>query len=138
MNKKEYVKTWKPFIVWIIGFPIMSIITPASLNVSAKMSTLIILLFTVIYLYLLMLIIYKGEYVYWINGGPTYEEAKSGGSERRKKYAKSHLDLFSKMMLICLAYGFISLLFSFPIWIDIIIISGAIIVTVFATIPIKF
>ncbi len=138
MNKKEYIKTWKPFIAWIIGFPIIGIIIPAAFNVSAKISTLITLLITAAYLYLLMLIIYKGEYVYWINGGPTYEEAKSEGSERRRKYAKAHLDLFSKMTLVCIAYGLISLLLNFHIWIDIIIISGAIIVTTFATIPIKF
>lgn len=138
MKKKEYIKTWKPFIAWIIGFPIISIVISLFLNTSAKISALIMLLITVISIYILMLIIYKGEYVYWINGGPTYEEAKSGGSKRRKKYAKAHLDLFSKMTLVCIGYGLISIMLNFPIWIDIIIISGAIIVTAFATIPIKF
>lgn len=138
MNRKGYVKTWKPFIAWMIGFSIISIIISLFLNVSDKISTLIMLLITVISIYILMLIIYKGEYVYWINGGPTYEEAKSEGSKRRKRYAKAHLDLFLKMTLGCLGYGFISLLFNFSMWLDIIIISGAIIVTALATIPIKF
>lgn len=138
MNDKEYIKTYKPFILWLAGFPIMGIMIPNSLNLSVKISALITLLIIVIYLCILMLIIYKGEYIYWINGGPSYEKAKSAGSERRKKYAKAHLDLFSKMTLTCLTYGLISLLFTFPTWLDIIVISGVIVVTAFASIPIRF
>lgn len=31
-----------------------------------------------------MFIIYKGEYVYWINGGPNFKEAKEASSENIK------------------------------------------------------
>lgn len=138
MNDKEYIKTYKPLIAWLIGFPIMIIFITRFIDSSEKISVLISLLMMVISLYILMLIIYKGQYVYWINGGPNYEEAKIAGSEKRKQYAKAHLDLFGKMTLVCFIYGLISLLFRVSIFIDIIIISGAIIVTAFQTVPIKF
>ena len=85
-----------------------------------------------------MLIIYIGEYVYWINGGPNYKEAKLAGSEKRKEYAKAHLDIFLKMMLMSFLYGILSLLFKFSIWVDILLISLIVIIAAFLTIPIKF
>ncbi|MBU5255326.1 hypothetical protein [Tissierella praeacuta] len=139
MNNKEYKKTYKPLIVWLIGFPVIAIIIAERLsNLSTKIATLLSLIIMVISLYILMFIIYKGEYVYWINGGPNYEEAKLAGSEKRKEYAKAHLDIFFKMMLISFLYGILSLLLKFPTWIDIVLISLIIIITAFSTIPIKF
>lgn len=138
MGNKDYNKTYKPFILWIIGFPTISIIIQKFFDSSRKMSILIMLLSTVIAIYMLMLIIYKGEYVYWINGGPSYEEAKSAGSQKRKQYAKAHLELFFKMTLVCFLYGLISIIFKFPQFIDISLISLAIIITALLTIPIKF
>ncbi|MGJ0848054.1 hypothetical protein ACR77J_15300 [Tissierella praeacuta] len=139
MNNKEYKKTYKPLIAWLIGFPVIAIIIAERLsNLSTKIATLLSLIIMVISLYILMFIIYKGEYVYWINGGPNYEEAKLAGSEKRKEYAKAHLEIFFKMMLISFLYGILSLLLKFPIWIDIVLISLIIIITAFSTIPIKF
>ncbi|WP_312908376.1 hypothetical protein [Tissierella praeacuta] len=139
MNNKEYKKTYKPLIVWLIGFPVIAIIIAERLsNLSTKIATLLSLIIMVISLYILMFIIYRGEYIYWINGGPNYEEAKLAGSEKRKEYAKAHLDIFFKMMLISFLYGILSLLLKFPTWIDIVLISLIIIITAFSTIPIKF
>lgn len=139
MNNKEYKKTYKPFIAWLIGFPIILIaimkILPDS---SIKISVLTTLILTVVSLYLLMLIIYKGEYVYWINGGPTYEEAKEAGSEVRKKYAKEHLDIFYKILKVSLGYGIISFLLKFSIWVDIPFITLSVMVATFATLSINF
>ena len=139
MNNKEYKKTYKPFIAWLIGFPIILMwvikILPDS---PIKISVLATLILTVVSLYLLMLIIYKGEYVYWINGGPTYEEAKEAGSEVRKKYAKEHLDIFFKILKVTLGYGIISFLLKLSIWIDIPIITLNVMVAAFATLSINF
>lgn len=138
MKNKEYIKTYKPFIAWLIGFPIINIMILKFIDESEKISVLVSLFTMVVALYVLMIIIYKGEYIYWINGGPSYEEAKTAGSEKRKQYAKAYLDLFRKMTLVCFMYVLVSLLFRFHIFIDIIIISGAVIVTAFKTVPIKF
>lgn len=43
-----------------------------------------ILMFMVIAIDGLMWMIYVGEYSYWINGGPSFEEAKVAGSEKEK------------------------------------------------------
>lgn len=139
MNNTKYKKTYKPLLLWLIGFPIITIILVENFfNVSKKVSVLSTLIIVVISIYVLMLIVYKGEYVYWINGGPNYEEAKEAGSEKRKKYAKAHLDIFFKMMLISFLYGIISLLLVFSIWIDTLLILLLIIIAAFLTIPIKF
>lgn len=139
MNNKKYKKTYKPLIAWLIGYPVIAIIIIERLSIlSTKVSTLVSLIIMVISLYILMFIIYKGEYVYWINGGPNYEEAKSAGSEKRKEYAKAHLNIFLKMMLISFLYGIISLFFNFSIWMDILLISLLIIIIAFSTILIKF
>ncbi|KAB3536066.1 hypothetical protein F8154_04725 [Alkaliphilus pronyensis] len=139
MNNNIYKKTYKPLIGWLIGFPVTVIIISRGLsNLSSKLSTLVLLIFMVISMYLLMLIIYKGEYVYWINGGPNFEEAKSAGSEKRKKYAKAHLDIFFKMLLIALFYGVISLLILLPTVLDILFIFLLIIISALSTIKIKF
>lgn len=139
MNSKEYEKTYKPFIAWLIGFPIFLIlITKGLANLSVKISVLVTLILTVFSLYLLMLMIYKGEYVYWINGGPTFEEAKEAGSEKRKEFAKAHLDIFSKITWLSFVYGAISLLLKFNMWLDIVVIIMMVVIGTFSTIMIEF
>lgn len=139
VKENEYKKTYKPFIAWLIGFPvILMVITKILGEFSIKVSVLTTLILTVVSLYLLMLIIYKGEYVYWINGGPTYEEAKEAGSEVRKKYAKEHLDIFFKIMKVTLVYGVISFLLKLSIWVDIPFITLNVMVAAFATLSINF
>ena len=50
----------------------------------------------VLMLLVLMWMIWKGEYVYWINGGPSFEEAKAAGSDVRREYAWKHLTAMLK------------------------------------------
>ena len=139
MDNKEFKKTYKPFIAWLIGFPIFLIlITKVLGDLSIKISVLVTLILTVFSLYLLMLMIYRGEYVYWINGGPTFEEAKEAGSEKRKEYAKAHLDIFAKISLISLVYGGISLPLKFNMWLDIVVIIMMVVIATFSTITIEF
>ncbi len=139
MYDREYNKTYKPFVAWLIGYPVVAIIAGIGLSeVSIKVSVMASLMILVVSLYILILIIYRGEYVYWINGGPSFEEARSAGSEKRKEYAKAHLDIFFRLMLVSLFYGIISLYFEFSIWIDILIITLLVIRAGFSSIPIKF
>jgi hypothetical protein len=35
--------------------------------------------------------IWKGEYVYWISGGPSFEQAQAADSTVRREYAWKHL-----------------------------------------------
>lgn len=139
MNNKEYKKTYKPLIAWLIAFPIILILITKILgDISVEIAVLATLILTVISLYLLMLIIYKGEYVYWINGGPNFEEAKEAGSEIRKEFAKAHLDIFSKITIVSLVYGAISLFLKLSMWLDIVVIMMMVVIATFSTITIEF
>ncbi len=97
-----------------------------------------ILMFVVLALDGLMGMIYAGEYVYWINGGPSFEEAKAAGSEKRKAYAAAHLSVFLKMTLVCCVYIVISSFFRLPMLIDVVVIASAIVAAAIKTMPIRF
>ena len=97
-----------------------------------------ILIFMVMAIDGLMVMIYAGEYVYWINGGPSFEEAKAAGSEKRKAYAAAHLSVFLKMTLVCCVYLVISSFLRLPMGIDIVVISSAVVVAAIKTMSIRF
>ena len=139
MKEKKYKKTYKPFIIWLILLPLLAIVIPSIfINASVKIQALAVMLTSIISIYLLILIIYKGEYVYWITGGPSFEEASLAGREKRRRYAKAHLDIFSKYTLLGLLYVPVSLAFDISMWIDILVLSMLIVIAAFRTIPIKF
>lgn len=138
-NEKPYIKTYKPFIMWLINFPIVSVVISNWLSVgSVKIAVIINLMLLMIALYVLMLIIYKGEYVYWINGGPSFEQAKASSSEKRKAYAKAHLDIFKNAMWVSFGYAAISIILSLPMLLDTIATVLIIVVSAFRTMFIKF
>lgn len=91
---KEYKKTYWPLVAWCVA------LVPAMLGVSLPAERagldergMVALMMGVVVLMmiLLMWIILRGEYVYWINGGPSFEEAKAAGSEARRDFARKHL-----------------------------------------------
>ena len=91
---KEYRKTYKPLVGWTLALlPVM--LGAAMLAEKAGLDDrgMIAMMMTVVVLMLLALMwtIWKGEFVYWINGGPSFEEAKAAGSEARREYAWRHL-----------------------------------------------
>lgn len=91
---KEYRKTYKPFIAWILALPPV-MLGSATLAETAGLDDrgMVALMMSVVVLMLLLLLwmIWKGEYVYWINGGPSFEEARAAGSEVRRQFAWKHL-----------------------------------------------
>lgn len=148
MDQQEYKKTYKPLILWMILFIAGSTFIPVFINRTLDQlfqitwgegaEVRMVLMFTVIAIDGLMVMIYAGEYVYWINGGPSFEEAKAAGSEKRKAYAAAHLSVFLKMTLVCCVYLLISSFLRLPMGIDIVLISSAIVVAAVKTIPIRF
>lgn len=148
MNQQAYKKTYKPLILWLLFFLAASTLMPMGINRimqehlkmtwGAGAEVKMILMFMVLAIDGLMWMIYAGEYVYWINGGPSFEEAKAAGSEKRKAYAEAHLKVFLKMTLLCCIYLAISLLFRFPMGIDIVAITAAVVGAAIKTMPIHF
>lgn len=148
MDQRSYKKTYKPLILWLLVFIAGSTFMPAFINRALDelfqitwgegAEVRLIMMFMVIALDGLMWMIYAREYVYWINGGPSFEEAKAASSEKRKAYAAAHLSVFLKMTLFCCVYLIISSLFRLPMGIDIVLISSAVVVAAIKTMTICF
>ncbi len=148
IDQRSYKKTYKPLFLWLLVFIAVSTFLPTFINRMFEQlfqitwgegaEVRLILMFMVIALDGLMWMIYAGEYVYWINGGPSFEQAKAAGSEKRKAYAAAHLSVFLKMTLVCFVYLVISLFFRLPMGIDIVVISSAVVVAAIKTMPIRF
>lgn len=137
---KEYRKTYKPFIAWIILFFVVLLavgILPAPF-VSGKILLWLIMAAMMLMLDALMLLIWHGEYVYWINGGPTFEQARDAGSRARKAYALAHLRAFLWATLVSLLLLTLSPLFDWPVWADITGTCAVLIIAALSTIRIKF
>lgn len=96
---KEYRKTYWPLIVWALALtPVM--IGAAKWAEAAHWGDcgMVALMMTAVLIMLLLLfwIIWKGGYVYWINGGPDFEQARDAGREARNRYAWAHLKAMLK------------------------------------------
>lgn len=95
---REYRKQWWPFAAWTLALlPVMigaaEIAGRAGMDSRGIVAWMMIVVIAM--LLLLLWMIWKGEYVYWISGGPSFEEAKAAGSEVRREYAWKH---FSAML----------------------------------------
>lgn len=139
MDERKYKKTYRPFIVWLIVCPVLFSLSSVLLeNRSDKFEVSFVLWLTMLSICVLMLIIRRGEYIYWIHGGPTFEQAKKAGSEVRKEYADAHLKVFNRMFAVGTAYLVGSQMLNFDIWIDIVVICLVILICAFRTMTIKF
>ena len=85
---------------------------------------------------LLAYMIYRNEAVYWYNG-TTYEEAVAAGSERRKEFAKKHLDRFAVCAAATLLYSSAAQALGWPFWIDLVLATVALIAAAISTVNIK-
>ena len=136
----EYRKTYRPFIVWIpllCAVLLAAAILPAPF-VSGETQTRITVIATLVMLDVLMLIIYRGEYVYWINGGPSFEQARDSGSAARKAYALAHLKPFLWATLISAALMAASALMNWPVWTDALGACAVLVIAALSTTRIKF
>lgn len=137
---KEFRKTYKPLIGWMIGMCIglAALTNLTAMFVSGALLTRLTLLGGLAALDVLMAMIYFGEYVYWINCGPTFEQARDAGSAVRKAYARAHLRAFLWGTAIAAACMIVSHIANWPIGIDIAITIAAMIVSALSTIRVKF
>ena len=139
---EEYRKTYVPFIAWIMGFTGVSLVAPGVAGNYFELSSgdplKITLGVMVIALDVLFLMVYLGEYVYWINGGPDFERAKKAGSAKRKAYALKHLKLVAKASVIALIYLVISGILQFNAGMDFVVVLGLILLSAIKTMGIKF
>lgn len=113
----EYRKTYKLFVLWIIGF-LLIVFAIALQDWDDDLLARAVSLCGALGVVGLSLMVYRTGYVYWING-ISYEEALEAGEERRKQYAWNHVSIFSKFALFYLLYTMLACFFHWSIWIDI-------------------
>lgn len=92
--KRAYEKRYWPLVLWLIAL-VAGMIGSAELadraGLSGRGMTAVSMTALILLLAALFVLIWKGEYVYWINGGPDYDQAKAAGSDHRRAYAWQHL-----------------------------------------------
>lgn len=132
----EYKKSYKLFILWIIGTIITSFL-PAFLH-EMKLQIMLAIVDNIltIDIFLLTLIIYLTESVYWYNG-TTFEQARDAGSKRRKAFAAAHMKRFGIFALAYLVYSILSILIGLPSALDVVVVVIGIVVVAISTINIK-
>lgn len=140
--EKEYRKTYMPLVLWMLVYIVLCTVIPMLAGqiwpMSAKQEIWCIYLVTVVALELLMYMMHQGEYAYWITGGPSFEEAKKAGCEKRREYTGAHLKIFSVATVGELGYLIVSYLCDFSFWMDTIVICGGIAAAAFWTLRVKF
>ena len=91
---REYRKRYWPLALWCIALvPVMMLGFYGArwLGLDALASVAVMMLSMNLALVGLFVLIWAGEYVYWINGGPDFAQAKAASSETRREYAWGHL-----------------------------------------------
>ncbi len=137
---RNYRKTYWPLALWIIGLCALLSLSSVLLGdiLSEANATRISLLLTLAALDALMLIIHFGEYAYWINGGPTFEQARDATSEQRRNYTRPHLYIFVRASAIAAVELMISWTLDLPSPLDIAAFCVILVVAAFRTLPIRF
>lgn len=116
----EYRKRYRGFIIWLIIYCaacFIGLILPiedAQIIVAITDNVMIIGVFV------LTLMIYLNENIYWYNA-ITFEAALAAGSPRRKAYALAHVKRFGIFAGEFLIYSVLSIALGFPMILDIII-----------------
>lgn len=132
----ELKKSYKGFVLWLVIFTVVMFSFCFLPTEDGGLLTRLICVEMTCGMAVLAYIIYRTEYVYWYNG-TTYEEAVAAGSERRKAFAKKHLDRFAACAALCVLYSAAAHAMGWPFWIDLIVSSVGLVVAAISTIRIK-
>ena len=115
MENDRYQKDFKPFLIWLIvfmigmnGFPMLVKMFP---SMTSAMQTKLSIFLLLVALLILYYIVFRGEYVYYLPGGPTFAEAKDAGSAKRKAYGKKCFETMLKSSMLIVIFMIISMFF---------------------------
>lgn len=132
----ELKKSYKGFVWFMLIFTAVMFLIAFIPTEDAGLITRLICAEAALGMAILTYIIYRTEYVYWYNG-TEYEEAVAAGSERRRKFAKQHLDRFAAFAALCLLFSSAAQALGWPFWIDIIVCGVGLVVTAVSTMKIR-
>lgn len=128
MMKKSYMG----FVLWMIGFT-AAVMAVCLLPIEDKeLLVRIVNNLCTVGIEVLMILIYKTEKVFWING-ISFEEAVAAGSDRRRAYARRYVKLFGIMTAASFLYSFIAQLLHLPWGIDVALIIVGLTVCAFGS-----
>ena len=129
-------KSYTGFVVWLIGFVVLIMLPSFLPTEDIGLIVRLIDIIMTISLEILMLIIYKTEKVFWING-VSYEAAVEAGSDRRRAYALRYVKRFGIFAATFLLYSVIAQVLRLPFGIDIAAVTVGIVVCAFSTMQFK-
>ena len=133
----EYKKSYLGLVIWLVLFMAVPAAALAILPAADGATMMRLFLnYMTISLALLMLIVYKTEAVYWING-VEFDQAKEAGPEKRKAFAMRHLERFGWFALLFAAFSCLCHILGWSEWIDFAVCIVGIIGVAISTIPIK-
>lgn len=132
----ELKKSYKGFVWFMLIFTAVMFLIALIPTEDSGLITRLICAEAALGMAALAYIVYRTEYVYWYNG-TTYEEAVAAGSERRKAFARKHLDRFAACAAATLLYSSAAQALGWPFWIDIVLSTAALIATAISTVKIK-
>ena len=106
LQMKEYRKTYAPLILWCLALILVmlgAVKTAVWLGWGDGETVALMLAAVPIMLIALLWMIRKGEFVYWLSGGPSFDEAEKIDSAERREYSRKHLAPMQKGCWIALA-----------------------------------
>ena len=135
----EYIKTYKPLAIWLGAYVAVLAALPATLFSALPGGMLTSAMLACVYLGLLALfiLIHQGGYVYWINGGPSFEEARDAGEENRRAYAWEHLKRFMLAGAALIPYLVLASILRWPAWLNIVVFGAVVISAALSTVNIR-
>jgi len=140
-DRKNLVKSYKLLVVWILSLFIFgglfsALLISFDLNLSSKVTTLLWLNFVNLFIISLFLMIYQTERVYYINY-ITHKEVQEATQEERKTFVFKHLIVFGIATIVFIIYSIISLVFRYPIGLNLGAFIVIIIISAIKTVPFK-
>ena len=132
----EYKKSYAGFWVWLLVMCNLTLGGAFLPDMGTQILVAIIDNVMTISIFVLTLMIYLNEKVYWYNG-TSYEEAREAGSMRRKAFALAHMKRFGGFAAIFLLYSIVSILVGISYWIDIVVVTAGLVIAAISTMKIK-
>ena len=133
---KVYKKSYLGFWLWMLGFCLACTGCIFLPEMDVQIILAIIDNIMTIGVFILTLIIYLTECIYWYNG-TSFEAAAAAGSVRRKRFAFAHMKRFGLFALVFLLYNVLSIVIGIPWGVDIAVVLVGIVGVALSTLKIK-
>lgn len=132
----EYKKSYLGFWLWLLAMCALSFMCAFLPEMDEQIMIAIIDNIMTSSCFVLTVIVYLTENIYWYNG-TSYEDALNAGKERRKKFALAHMKRFGIFAGVFLLYSVISILLGIPYGVDIVVVVAGLVITAISTVKIK-